>query len=164
MANGPDGILSNTTSRESILNDIASKSNGDVAKKYNLTTSRISQIKKANQEIIEQKRQELISTLPSVIDTVKTDINTNQRLSKHIALDFTKISTEHIALKNNLDKTNLNLLKAVDIFPSNTMVRIGDDNSQHLTVISPAFQQFLDFQNDNPKVVDTQGDNIDGES
>lgn len=160
----PNGILSNPKTKEAVLNDIATKSNGDCSRKYNLTSGRISQIKRENQDIIEQKRQELIATLPSVIDTVKTDISTNQRLSKHIALDFTQTTTEQIALKNNLDKTNLNLLKAVDIFPSNTMVRIGDDNSQHLTVISPAFQQFLDFQTDNPKVVDTQGDNIDGES
>ncbi len=150
-----NGILSNPKSKEAILNDIASKSNGDVAKKYDLTTGRISQIKSENIEIINQKKAELIKLLPSVVDTVRTDVNTNQRLSKHIALDFKSITPEQISLKNTLDKTNVNVLKlasedGVSIFPSNTMFRFGDDNSQHITVISESFQRFLDWQNDNP--------------
>lgn len=150
-----NGILSDPKSKEAILNDIASKSNGDVAKKYNLTTGRISQIKSENIEIINQKKTEIIKLLPSVVDTIKSDVSANQKLSKRIDIDPYNVDSNKIALKNTLDKTNVNILKIaneddVGIFPSNTMYNFGDDNSQHLTVISESYQKYLDFQNDNP--------------
>jgi predicted transcriptional regulator len=47
------------------------------------------------------------------------------------------------------DKSGLIIAKGVGILDTNT-IRFGDDNSQHLTVISPSYQKFLDFQNNNP--------------
>ena len=41
------------------------------------------------------------------------------------------------------------VLKATNVFPSPQYGYIYNDNSQHNTVISPAFQAFLDFQVSN---------------
>ncbi len=148
--------LRSPKAKDTLLNDIASKSNGEVAQKYNLTTGRISQIKKANKHIIDQKQQELISLLPSVVDTVKHDVNTNNRLSKHIALDFKQATTELIALKNNLDKTNINLLKITGIIQPQSLIsyNLSQDNRTQTTVISDNVLNM--FSNHAETLIDTE--------
>ena len=169
IINHPGKVI-NSYRKEEVVKDLIrdEETTYQLADKYGVSQPRISQIKSENREIIEQKKAELIKLLPSVVDTARTDVNTNKRLSNYIALDFKAVDKDLVALKTSLDKTNLNILKlasedGVGIFPTNT-IRFGDDNSQHLTVVSPAFQQFLDFQSnnqDNSQVIDTQGDNVD---
>ncbi len=62
-----------------------------------------------------------------------------------------------------MDKTGLAIAKGVGILDTNT-IRFGDDNSQNITVVSPAFQQYIDYQSNNPdntQAIDTKGDNVD---
>ncbi len=135
--------LKNPKTKEILLNDIAINKGRDVAKKYNVTDGRISQIKKANKELIEAKKQELLSQLPTVVDTVKTDLNTNNRLSKHIALDFTAANSDIVALKNSLDKTNLNILKIAGIIEPHKFNLISGKNIQINQNINPTIVKFI---------------------
>lgn len=170
-------VLKTPKSKELFLNDAVNMRGNEVAKKHGISEGRVSQIKSENKEIIERKKAELISMLPSVVDTVRTDINTNKRLSQHIALDFKAVDKDLVALKTSLDKTNLNILKiasedGVGIFAGNT-IHIGDNN-QHNYVIPPVIQAWIDAQScntydqdgnlvDNTQAVDTQGDTVDND-
>ncbi len=66
------------------------------------------------------------------------------------------------------DRSGLDIAKSTGILESNT-IRFGDDNTQNI-VISPAYQQFIDFQvkqehlaTDKPLTIDTQGHTIDSD-
>ena len=62
--------------KEEILNELAKEtSQYQLAETYKISQSRISQIKKENEVLITNKKAELIKLLPSVVDTVRTDIN-----------------------------------------------------------------------------------------
>ena len=111
--------LHNPLDKEQLLNDISTKPGIEVANKYNVTNSRISQIKKANQSIIDQKKQEIIATLPTVVEIVANDVNTNKSVSKSLSNDINNLSTQDkLALKTILDKTTVNVLKIAGIYPS----------------------------------------------
>lgn len=56
------------------------------------------------------------------------------------------------------DKCGLKIAEGTGVLKSNT-IQFGDDNSQHLTVMSPSYQAFIDFQNDR-----SHDDNKEGES
>ncbi len=155
----------NSYSKEQIINDLVKEvPQTAIAKQNNISQPRIHQIKKANQAIIDQKKQELIALLPSVVDTVKNDVNTNNRLSKHIALDFTKTTTEQIALKNSLDKTNLNLLRITGISPSQALINynLTQDNRTQTTVISDNVLNL--FSPHAKELIDTEVTTINGDT
>lgn len=131
-------ILTSPYAKEQLLNDIATKRVTDVAKQYNVSHPRISQIKAENKILIDQKKAELLKLIPNVVETVRDDVNTNSRLSKHIALNFTAVTSEQIALKNSLDKTNVNLLKIAGVIQPQALINynLNQDNRTQTTVIS----------------------------
>ncbi len=121
--------------KEEILNRLAvNEPHRSIARDFNVSHPRITQINKENKEVIDQKKQELIKQLPNIVDSVKADIETNNRLSKHISLDFTSVDSNLIALKNTLDKTNVNILKIAGIFPSQALLNFNQYNQDNRQV------------------------------
>ena len=152
--------LKNPYHKEQILNKIvASEPYRSIAKDYGISHARISQIKKDNQELINQKKAELISKLPSVIETVTKDVKTNHRLSDNFSdnLDSLTIS-EKLQLKAQLDKTNVNILKIASIFPSQALLNFNQYNQDNRSVnIEPSIMGlFSGGFKDSMEVVDME--------
>ena len=161
--NHPGRVL-NSIHKEQIKDDLVKQiPQREIATKFGVTQGRIHQIKKANENEIELKQQEIMAELPSVIETIKNDIDTNNKLSQDINKDYKQITPQQVSLKTVLDKNNVNVLKITRILDSNT-IQYGDTNIQNNTVVSPAFQSYIDYQSNNPDVVDTKGDTIDGDN
>ncbi len=138
------GKLANPCAKDDIINRLSKdESSNQIAKDYNVSGQRIRQIKKENQMLIETKKQELIQSLPKVVDIVKKDLDTNYKISSDLNDNYEKATTESIALKNTLDKTNLNLLKIAGIFPTHTNLL----NTGKITInqqnINPTITKFI---------------------
>ena len=148
-------IKSNSLEELDIINRLAKgEPQHSIAKDYNTQQSRISTLKSINKHKVEEAKQKLLRLIPDIVDTVQTDINTNQRLSKHIALDFTQTTSEQISLKNTLDKTNVNLLRVAGIIQSQALInynQYNQDNSKTV-VIEPAVLNM--FANHAKELVD----------
>lgn len=153
------GRVITTILKEEVINDLVKEvPQREIASKFGVTQGNISHIKKANEDKIEAKQQEIIDELPTIVETIKTDIDTNKKISSDLNKDYESATSRTINLKSNLDKTNVNVLKIARILDTNT-IQFGDDNSQHVTVISASYQKFIDFQNDR-----SQDDNKEDES
>ncbi len=167
--------LANPCTKMEIINRLATnESSNQIAKDYDVSGQRIRQIRKENQELIEQKAQELLKNLHNIIETAKHDINISKRISKIIAnckdhelIDKLKEVKDILGFKQLTNKLSADILRAFGILPANTMGVViqniyGDDNSQNITVISPSYQKFLDFQADNKLIeADNTTDAID---
>lgn len=132
------------------------KTSFDIAKEVNYPNSTIRSFHQHNKEAVDKKKQELILQLPNIVESVKTDIETNSRLSRHISLDFTSVDSNLIALKNTLDKVSLNVLKISSIFPTNALLNFNQFNQDNRQVnIEPSIMGlFSGGFNDNMEVVD----------
>ncbi len=147
-----------------IVNRLANEeTNTSIARTYQVNHSRISQIKKENQGLIDQKKAELISKLPSVIETVTKDVKTNHRLSDSFSDNLDSLTVaERLQLKAQLDKTSVNILKISGIFPSQALLNFNQYNQDNRSVnIEPSIMGlFSSGFNDSMQVVDmNEGDN-----
>ncbi len=80
------GKLANPCTKKEIINRLATnESSNQIAKDYDVSGQRIRQIRKENQELIEQKAQELLKNLPNIVETAKHYIDISKRISKIIA-------------------------------------------------------------------------------
>ncbi len=161
--------LANPCTKTEIINRLATnESSNQIAKDYDVSGQRIRQIRKENQELIEQKAQELLKNLPNIVETAKHDIDISKRISKIIAnckddelIDKLKEVKDILGFKQLTNKLSADILRAFGIFPAQSPSLViqniyGDDNSQNIT-ISPSYQAFLDFQSNyvNNKALDT---------
>ncbi len=139
------GKLANPCAKNDIINRLSTgESSNQIANDYNMSGQRIRQIKKENQKLIDQKKQELIQSLPKVVDIVKKDLDTNYKISSDLNDNYEKATTESIALKNTLDKTNLNLLKITGIFPTHTnLLNTGKITINQQNVINPYITRLI---------------------
>ncbi len=141
-----------------------------IAKQYNAHQPNISKINSENKAEVDKRKQALQALAPNILEEFKYDCLTSIELSKHLyrPLEYTNKTAlqdnqDIIAHKNSLRTQKVKILENTGIFDANAMFRFGDDNSQHITVVSPAFQQYIDYQSNNPQAIDTKGDNVDGE-
>ncbi len=139
------GKLANPCAKDDIINRLSKdESSNQIAKDYNVSGQRIRQIRKENQMLIETKKQELIQSLPKVVDIVKKDLDTNYKISSDLNDNYGKATTESIALKNILDKTNLNLLKITGIFPPHmNLLNTGKITINQQNVINPSITRLI---------------------
>ncbi len=150
--------LANPCTKTEIINRLATnESSNQIAKDYDVSGQRIRQIRKENQELIEQKAQELLKNLPNIVETAKHDIDISKRISKIIAnckddelIDKLKEVKDILGFKQLTNKLSADILRAFGIFPAQSPSLViqniyGDDNSQNIT-ISPSYQKFIDFQ------------------
>ena len=82
---------------------------------------------------------------------------TNDNPTRYESID------EQEKLLTRCDKTGLNILKGVGILDTNTM-HVGDTNTSNVTVVTPAFQQFIDFQASEHGVKHPNSEPIDGDN
>ncbi len=169
------GKLANPCTKAEIINRLATnESSNQIAKDYDVSGQRIRQIRKENQEKINEIASKLVQeNLPDVYETVRNDVQTMKGISEKAKESVEKVTDREMQYKKDNNRTNENILRSVGIYPAQSPSLViqniyGDDNSQHIEVISPSYQKFLDFQNSNPydkdgnaKAIDTEGDAID---
>ena len=67
--------LANPCIKEEIISRLSiGESSNQIASDFNVSGQMIRQIKKENQQLIEQKTQELLQSLPDVVETTKRDL------------------------------------------------------------------------------------------
>ncbi|MHC4270502.1 MAG: hypothetical protein ACYSWS_12170 [Planctomycetota bacterium] len=125
---------------------------------YQSTVSRFANKDEA-QKLIEEEKLKLAEMIPDAVQNVKDLVEEMKDIPKD------DIKRRELAYKATTD-----VLKATNVFPSPQYAHnIYNDNSQHNTVITPAFQQFLDFQAMNmaketykDEIVSPNGEDVDG--
>ena len=145
--------LANPCTKAEIINRLATnESSNQIAKDYSVSGQRIRQMKKENEGLINAIAQKLIQeNLSDVYETIKLDIQTTKKIAEKANEDIESVTEKEFEYKKAHNRTNENLLRSVGIFPAqhpSFVFNQYNDNSQQ-TVISPAFQAFLDFQSDN---------------
>ncbi len=171
------GKLANPCTKTEIINRLAiNESSNQIAKDYDVSGQRIRQIRKENQEKINEIASKLVQeNLPDVYETVRNDVQTMKGISEKAKESVEKVTDREMQYKKDNNRTNENILRSVGIYPAQSPSLViqniyGDYNSQHVT-ISPSYQAFLDFQAsnwkdkaiqaDNTQHSDTEGDAID---
>ncbi|KKM87453.1 hypothetical protein LCGC14_1268780 [marine sediment metagenome] len=133
----------NLIHKTDIINRIAKgEPQRSIAKDYDIGQAAVSNIKKANQQTINQQQAELISLLPTATEIVKDELEANILLTKRIRIDPYNVDPFKIALKSELNKTLRDLWKISGIYPShNTLINTGK-----ITVnqqINPTLTKFI---------------------
>ena len=109
-----------------------------VAKQIGVDQSTISRFanKDEAQKLIEEEKLKLAEVIPDAVQNVKDLVG-----------EMKDIPKDDIKRRELSYKATTDALKATNVFPSPQYANnIYNDNSQHNTVITPAFQQFLDYQ------------------
>ncbi len=133
-----------------------------IASQHSISQPRISKINQENKEIITQRKQELLSQLPSVVESVTKDVQTNGKLSIDFSENIDNLTIgEKLQLKAQLDKTNVNILKIAGIFPSNALLNFNQFNQDNRQInIEPSIMKLFSSSpggfSDNMEVVDME--------
>ncbi len=162
------GKLANPCTKAEIINRLAiNESSNQIAKDYDVSGQRIRQIRKENQEKINEIASKLVQeNLPDVYETVRNDVQTMKGISEKAKENVEKVTDKEMQYKKDNNRTNENIFRSVGIFPAqhpSFVFNQYNDNSQHNTVISPAFQQYLDFSNGKDIPHDSNIDCVNGE-
>ena len=115
------------------------ESQTSIAEQVGVNQSTISRFanKDEAQVLIEEEQLKLVETLPDAVQNVKDLVEEMKGIPKD------DIKRRELSYKATKD-----VLKATNVFPSPQYAHnIYNDNSEHNTVISPSYQAFLDFQN-----------------
>ena len=142
--------LANPCTKAEIINRLATnESSNQIAKDYKVSGQRIRQMKKENQEKINEITEKIVhENLPDIYETVRNDVCTMKRISEKAKEDIEKVTDKEMQYKKDNNRTNENIFRSVGIYPSQApsfMFQQNIDNSQHNTVITPEFQKFIDF-------------------
>lgn len=160
--------LTDLNTKTDIINRLANEEPGThIARSYGVDRSRISQIKTANEELINKKKAELISKLPSVIETVTKDVKTNHNLSTSFSENIDNLTVaEKLQLKAQLDKTNVNILKIAGIFPSQALLNFNQYNQDNRTtnIEASIMSLFSGGFSDSMQVIDMNDVSNDGDN
>ena len=112
-----------------------------IAKQIGVNQSTVSRFANQDEAIkaIEEEKLKLAEVIPDAVQNVKD-----------LVKEMPAIPKDDIKRRELSYKATKDVLKAVNVFPSPQYANnIYNDNSQHNTVISPAFQQYIDFQSNN---------------
>ncbi len=125
-----------------------------IAEQVGVNQSTISRFanKDEAQILIEEEQLKLVEVLPDAVQNVKD-----------LVKEMKGIPKDDIKRRELSYKASKDVLKATNVFPSPQYAHnIYNDNSQNNTVISPAFQQFTDFQSNNVEKMleDSEGVNL----
>ncbi len=150
----------NTIQREEILNSLTKEiPQRQIASQYDTSQTTISRINRENKEVVDQRKQELLSQLPSVVESVTKDVQTNGKLSIDFSENIDNLTiSEKLQLKAQLDKTNVNILKIAGIFPSNALLNFNQYNQDNRSInIEPSIMGlFSGGFKDSMEVVDME--------
>ncbi len=156
--------LANPCTKAEIINRLAkNESSNQIAKDYNVSVQRIRQMKKENQEKINETTEKIIhENLPDIYETVRNDVCTMKRISEKAKENIEKVTDKEMQYKKDNNRTNENIFRSVGIYPPqnpNFMFNQNNDNRQQ-DVMSPAFQKFIDFQNENGEKMLEDSDSV----
>ncbi len=134
--------LNNLPVKQEVIHKLAvGEPQTSIAKQIGVDQSTISRFanKDEAQKLIEEEKQKLVEVLPDAVQNVKD-----------LVLEMKDIPKGDNKNRELSYKATTDVLKATNVFPSPQYAQnIYNDNSQQTTVISSAFQQFLDFQSKN---------------
>ncbi len=158
------GKLANHCTKAEIINRLAkNESSNQIAKDYNVSGQRIRQMKKENEDLINAIAQKIIQeNLSDIYETIKLDVQTTKKIAEKANEDIESVTEKEFEYKKAHNRTNENLLRAVGIYPSQNPSLVFNqynDNRQQ-TVISPAYQAFLDFQANNAEKMLEDSDGV----
>ncbi|MCP4987793.1 MAG: hypothetical protein GY928_17580 [Colwellia sp.] len=111
--------LSNPCDRLDIIGRLSmGESSNKIAADFNVSGQRIRQIKKENKELIEQKTQELLKSLPDIVETTRMDIETAKKISIEAKNDINTLTPEKLKFKALTNKISADIYRAIGFFPS----------------------------------------------
>jgi len=121
-----------------------------IAEQIGVNQSTISRFanKDEAQVLIEEEQLKLVEVLPDAVQNVKDLVE-----------EIIDIPNDDIKRRELSYKATKDVLKATNVFPSPQYAHIYNDNRQQ-TVISQAFQEFLDFQSENGKKMLEDSDGV----
>ncbi len=133
--------LANPCTKTEIINRLATnESSNQIAKDYNVTSQRIRQIKKENQEKINEIASKLVQeNLPDVYETVRNDVQTMKRIAEKAKENIEKVTDKEMQYKKDNNRTNENIFRSVGVFPAQApsfMFQQNIDNRQQTAIIS----------------------------
>ncbi len=145
-------ISSDVNTKEQVLNSLAiGKSSFEISEKTDYPASTIRSFHKNNKEEVKQRRRELESLIPNILEEFKFDCLTSTELSKHLyrPLEFQNDTAlqnnqEITAHKNSLTKQKMRILENTGIFDSR--MTLLNFNSKSITVnqhINPTIVKFI---------------------
>ncbi len=139
--------LSNPCDRLDIIGRLSmGEPSRTIAVDFNVSGQRIRQIKKENQALIEQKTQELLQSLPDIVETTKLDLETAKKISQEAKKDINSLTPEKMQFKVLANKINADIYRAIGFFPSQSqglfIQNIYNDNRSQ-QVISPQVMDIL---------------------
>ncbi len=131
--------LNKLSVKQEVIHKLAiGETQASIAKQVGVDQSTISRFtnKDEAQKLIEEEKLKLAELIPDAVQNVKDLVE-----------EMKDIPKDDIKRRELSYKATTDALKATNVFPSPQYANnIYNDNSQQNTVITPAFQQFLDFQ------------------
>ena len=141
--------------KQKVIHKLAvGESQTSIAEQIGVDQSTISRFANEDEAIkaIEEEKLKLAEVIPDAVQNVKDLVEEMKGIPKD------DIKRRELSYKATKD-----VLKATNVFPSPQYAHnIYNDNSQNNTIITPAFQKFLDFQNENGEKMleDSDGVNL----
>ncbi len=153
--------LNELSVKKEVVHQLAiGKTQTNIAKQVGVSQQAISHFASEDENIklIKEAKEKMIKIVPKAVQNLEDLVEELPTLAKD---DIGNRKLSYDASKD--------VLKATNILPSPQYAHnIYNDNSQRVEVISPSYQAFLDFQNDNPydkgvdvdntQAIDTGGD------
>ena len=112
--------LANPCTKAEIINRLATnESSNQIAKDYNVSGQRIRQMRKENQEKINEIAAKLVQeNLSDIYETVRNDVCTMKRISEKAKENIEKVTDKEMQYKKDNNRTNENIFRSVGIFPA----------------------------------------------
>ncbi len=159
----------NTYRKDQVINDLVKEtSQYEIAKEYNISQPRVSQIKIENQAIIDQRKQELIGLLPDIVEISRDDIQATKDINKSLRHEINshdegvqKTVTNKLKFKALTQKLSQDVLKIASIYPTNALLNFNQYNQDNRQInIEPSILSlFSEGFSNNTQVIDMDEDN-----
>ena len=132
----------NTYDKGQVINDLVKEtSQYQIAKDYNISQPRVSQIKIENQALIDQKKSELINLLPDIVEVSRQDIQDSKDISKTLRTEINSYDenvqravTNKLKLKALTQKLSQDILKIASIYPTNALLNFNQYNQDNRSI------------------------------
>ncbi len=140
--------LANPCTKAEVINRLATnESSNQIAKDYNVTGQRIRQMKKENEEKINEIATKLVQeNLPDIYETVRNDVCTMKRISEKAKEDVEKVTDKEMQYKKDNNRTNENIFRSVGIYPAQApsfMFQQNIDNRQQTSIVEPRVMEMF---------------------
>ncbi len=162
-------VLTNINTKSDIINRLSTEeTNSSIARSYNVTQGRISQIKSENQALIEQKKSELIKLLPDIVEVSRQDIQDSKEVSRTLRTEINshdenvqRAVTNKLKFKALTQKLSQDILKIASIFPTSALLNFNQFNQDNRSVnIEPSIMTLFSSApggfSDNMEAVDME--------